>query len=177
MLAAARLVGFAFLAHETLSPSDLTWFGTPGQTAVVKALASALASVTKRAAMFARQAGAMHAQQQQQQPAAGSEALSAFCFPAALKAVRHDMLGEAVLGVKLAAREYVGEMYRPLDSSGAASSSSLLKQRSSVVLLAVLAVRSLLALADAMEAAAAAAGMTAAQLYARCVEARSHEVF
>jgi hypothetical protein len=98
MLAAARLVGYAFAAHERLSPSDTTWFGTPGQTAVVKVLASALASVTKRAALFARQAGAMHAEQQQQ-PAAGSEALAAFCFPAAVSAIKEAVLVQAVSGL------------------------------------------------------------------------------
>jgi hypothetical protein len=95
-------------------------------------------------------------------------------FPAVVPMLSTTLLESMALGVSL-----VGERLQQCDAAAAlhedaaatnrsGSWASVQQCRASAALLVVLLARSLVVLADAMEAAAAAAGMTPAQLLARC---------
>jgi hypothetical protein len=186
-----------------------------GNTAAVAALASALGSISKRAAVLigaaaaagaadtaaAAAAGATDAAAAAAQDEAGSSeallqacrsdgeaasrplvrnteqvvALTAQCFPAAAPALAAYACNIATIIKEASTSWQAGPQQQACSaehcSAGSSSSSSgtvgSSSSRASGVLLAVLVARSLVVLADAMEAAAAASNCTVDELYAR----------
>jgi hypothetical protein len=169
-------------ASSVLLESPAKWQAVLHSTAAVRAHMSAITSVIKRAAVAEKTAGRL-----QQQPAmhddTAAEASAALRladsaaqnFPAVVPELSNTLLLSAAKGVKAVADQLQHEfaMLAAGDTDAAASIHSvscaaLQQSRASAALLAVLLARSLVVLADALEAAAAAAGMTPAQLFARC---------
>jgi hypothetical protein len=149
----------------------------------VATVASALASLVKRAAACLKAAGAAQAAAGAP-PAANTPELASYCFPAIVP-ILHNLTAD-IVDVKLpddgpessastaAAAAAAGGALHPSSNSSSSSTDELQQCRARLMLLAVLVARSLVVLADAMEAAAAAAGMTAPQLFARCVTLVCH---
>jgi hypothetical protein len=183
MLMAAEILQHAFTAahrelHAETNPGRTTLLSS---TTAVEALASALGSVVKRAALFVRAAGEAQALPR---PAAGTPELAAHCFAAAVPAVT-DCLLEPAAAVLCSLLQDLQRTSAQVSSaggnaaaagssssnSGGSSSSSTQgfeqQPMQSIALLTVLLARSLVVLSDAQEAAAAAAGTTPAQLFAR----------
>jgi hypothetical protein len=157
--------------------------------AAVTALASALATVMKRAAVFIKAAdaagssntehgaagAAVDAQSNAElltMPAADRVGMAARCFPAAAPVLVGyacsiaDCLQQAVQGWVGHLQQQAANKAESTATAGCSSSSSS-QSRASAALLAVLLARSAVVLADAMEAAAAAAGSTPAELLSR----------
>jgi hypothetical protein len=168
-------------ASSVLLESPVKWQAVLHSTAAMRAHMSAITSVIKRAAVAMKTAGRL-----QQQPAmhgdTAAEASAALRladsaaqnFPAVVPELSNTLLLSAAKGVYAVADQLQHEfaMLAAGDTDAAASIHSvscaaLQQSRASAALLVLLA-RSLVVLADAMEAAAAAAGMTPAQLFARC---------
>jgi hypothetical protein len=125
-----------------------------GNSVAVAGLASAITSLIKKAVQFVRDACSMQ-QEQQQLPAEPSQ-LAAACYPAAVLVLVQSTLGEFARGVLRAAiRSTKPAIHgRSNHSSSSSSSSSNTHQAAaSAALLAVLLARSLVQLADAMDAA------------------------
>jgi hypothetical protein len=158
---------------------------------VMTAYLSVFTSVVKQAAVMTKAAGGLQSQAQQpplttvtsiRQLAAlqvQHAAAAVRCFPAVLP-VLTQMLAVANMGGATCILPQLRVHHTGIGahsdtassssgrSSSSSSSASSQQCRASAALLAVLVARSLVVLADALEAAAAAAGMTPAQLYARC---------
>jgi hypothetical protein len=115
------------------------------------AVADAFASLLKRAVACIKAAGTSHAHASTY-TAGGTAGLAAHCFAAAV-----PLLVACVLSIADTVLQRVRS-----DSAVAGQ-----QQQASAALLTVLLARSLVALTDATDAAAEAAGMTPAQLYAR----------
>jgi hypothetical protein len=114
-----------------------------GNSVAVAGLASAVTSLIKRAVQFIRDACSMQ-QEQQQLPAEPSQ-LAAACYPPAVLVLVQSTLGEFARGVLRAAiRSTKPAIHGSSNTHQAAASAALL---------AVLLARSLVQLADAMEAA------------------------
>jgi hypothetical protein len=154
-----------------------------GNPDAVTAYASAFTSVVKRAAVNIKAAGSVQAEAQQQlmhssQPATAAAGAAQF-FPAVVPDLTMTLLASMACNVssvvaQLQLRHQANAARFNTTSRGSSSSSSsgssnaaAQQSMASAALLAVLLARSLVVLADAMEAAAAAAGMTPAQLFAR----------
>jgi hypothetical protein len=106
-------------------------------TAAVAALASALTSLVKRAVQFTKAAVSLRSQQLEQD---SLDSKAAANFPVALPHIENQVLQELFKGF--------GAIF-----SSSSSSSNQLQARASAALLAVVAARSIVQLADAMEAA------------------------
>jgi hypothetical protein len=123
-------------------------------TVAVAGLASAITSLAKRAVQLIRYACGVQQQQQQQQRqqlASQPWLLAAACYPAAVWSLVHNILGAFSCGVCAAA---VRSTKPALPNSSSSSSSSSTSQvAASAALLAVVLARSLVQLADAMQAA------------------------
>jgi hypothetical protein len=123
------------------------------------AVAAAVASLVKRAVAYIKAAGSAHAQASAYTATQGgaSAGLAAHCFAGAVP----------VIIASLATHCVPATVDNVLQTAGRGSRAAEEQQRASAALLAVLLARSLVALTDAMDAAAEAAGMPPAQLYAR----------
>ncbi|KAF6263963.1 hypothetical protein COO60DRAFT_265702 [Scenedesmus sp. NREL 46B-D3] len=125
-------------------------------TAAVAGLASALTSLAKRAARFTKAAVSMQGQPAAAAAAAGAHcvgwhqtaATAVACFPAAVR-----MIMQAVVDVCVPPLQCRGGLNICNGSSSGSSSSSSSQAAASAALLAVVLARSLVQLADAMEAA------------------------
>jgi hypothetical protein len=117
-------------------------------TIAVASLASAITSLVKRAVQFVRDPCGM--QQKRQQLAAEQAQLAAACYPAAGWALVRFGLGPISRGGSWAAKRIT---QTAIPSNSSSSSSSTSQAAASAALLAVVLARSLVQLADAMEAA------------------------
>jgi hypothetical protein len=124
-----------------------------GNTVAVAGLASAITSLVKRAVQCVRDACGM--QQQRQQLAEQSLELAAACYPAAVRPLVRDFLGTFSRGVYCAAIRTTLPAVQN-SSSDSSSSCSTTQAAASAALLAVVLARSVVQLADAMEAAGGA---------------------
>jgi hypothetical protein len=185
-LVAAELYRHA--ATAMLSPgAEAGWAALMGDAAAVAGLASALASLVKRTALsitdsvIASEQSSLGGTALEQQPVGlhGRElpthvaaAVVREAFPAAVPVLAHAVLASIAEGLVCIADAM---LRRPCaDSDGGVQRISttgggtcLQQCKASVMLLTVLVGRSLVVIADAMDAAAAAAGTTPAQLFAR----------
>jgi hypothetical protein len=120
-----------------------------GNTVAVAGLASAITSLFNRAVQFVKDACSI--QQQQQQLVAEPSQLAAACYPAAVWVLVRDIVAAFSSGVWGAAMRIA----RPAsqNSSDRSSSSSASQAAASAALLAVVLARSLVQVADAMQAA------------------------
>jgi hypothetical protein len=171
-LKAADVVAAADMLPGICStPAD--WLALLSTPAAAAAAATALASVVKRAAGFIKAAGAVA-----DEPVltADSLQLAACCFPAVAPAILTtlgNLAGMCCAALAWDMQQQQQQQQHVAAASGveggnSSSSSSRCSQSwASAVLLAVLLARSAVVLADAMDAAAAAAGITPAQLLAR----------
>jgi hypothetical protein len=168
-------------------PED--WSALLSAPTAAAAAATALASLVRRAAVFTKAAGAAHAAVAHELPA-GRLQLAAYCFPAVVTMLFRS-LGELGCSMCKAAHTWGNHHQQTMIAQGSnggsssmissnaamphaattsnSSSSGSSQSWASAALLAVLLARSAVVLADAMDAAAAAAGITPAELFARWV--------
>jgi hypothetical protein len=172
VLAAAEVLGEAFSATAAAcrnpAQDGAAMLANP---AAVEAFASALASLVKKAAVSIRSAGSM---QSLPRPRAGTDELSNYCFAAAAPTFTCALLHNAADFLSSVAEANIlcaaGSAPSSSSSSSGGSSGSSSRQQQhlpSLALLTVLLARSLAVLADALEAAAAVAETSPAQLFAR----------
>jgi hypothetical protein len=169
VIVAAEVLGHAFstAAGASDDPDQDNVLANPAAVEALAQMASALVSVVKKAVVCIKAAGSM---QNQPRPSAGSYELGEYCFAAAAPAFTSILLQPAAAFVsRLAKGDIAGDAGNATSSSSAPSTQRQQQQQHmpSLALLAVLLARSLVVLADALEAAAEAAGSTAPQLFAR----------
>jgi hypothetical protein len=147
--------------HSEMNPEQVNLLSS---SVAVEALAPALGSVVKRAAMFVRAAGVAQALPRP----AGTPELAAHCFAAAVPALADCLLETAGAELSSSVQDL---QQQPTEvhagSSSGSSTGSIQQSMQSIALLTVLLARSLVVLSNAQEAAAAAADTTPAQLFAR----------
>jgi hypothetical protein len=171
VLAAADLIRHA---SAPLHGSQAEAAALLADAAAVTAYLSAVSTVVKRAAMLTKAAGSTHAEAQQATSSgrgrgmSGQQQAAAQYFPALAPLLFNVLLGSIEAGITHMAMQLFFETTSSISSSSSSSCGSINQCRASAMLLAVLVARSLVVLADAMEAAAAAAGMAPEQLFARC---------
>jgi hypothetical protein len=179
ILAAADVLRYAIAVPQQ---PQAKWQDLLRDTRVMRAYLSVLATVVKRAAMAVRTAGRLCVTQDRPQQSTCSEPSSqaqdaAFAaaaaaatqnFPAVITAFHDVLLCNTAKGASLAAEQLQCDPRTAADTDAMPSNKNGGQCMASAALLVVLLVRSLVVLAEAMDAAAAAAGMTPAQLLARC---------